>query len=577
MNRPVSRRRAGTRHPAWDQTFLSGAVAPALLFWVGLLGGSCASQPLWQTAPHDRVFQQAGPPTLHPPYTVVPESDTVFMVQNSGVRPIARLVSPGAYVDRLGGKESALDVNAFGQVPDSSWFTNRIGRRPMSVAEVARGPDDIEGPAPGLLEVLGGKLEGVSPGFVVQDAAGHRFLVKLDHPAHPELGSGAEIIATKVLHAAGYHVPQNFVVTFDLDDLRLSPDATTVGRYGTEIPLTEEVLQQILSNANPFPDGTIRALFSRLIEGQVIGSFAYEGTCSKDPNDKIPHERRRSLRGLRIFFAWINNTDARASNTLDVFIPSPDDPSLGHVRHYLLDFGDALGASGTESKYLSEGYEGFVDLEFMAYGLFSLGIYYRYWLPVQRSPFRSVGTFEAQYFEPKLWRAVVPNPAFEEATIEDEYWAASILARFSPSLVEAIVDSAEYSNPSARAWILRVLLERQYKLLAATFRRVLPLENLRVDGYHVQMDDLAVDLGLAPEDSAYIVSIADLGQREQQLEVDSPSFDLRELMPPPAPGAFVTVRLARKEPDGRQSPDLQLHLRMLDEGVLPVGLKRNHR
>jgi hypothetical protein len=38
----------------------------------------------------------------------------------------------------------ALNVNTVDEIPDSSWFTNRIGRRPMSVAEIVRGPDKVE-------------------------------------------------------------------------------------------------------------------------------------------------------------------------------------------------------------------------------------------------------------------------------------------------------------------------------------------------------------------------------------------------------------------------------------------------
>ena len=38
----------------------------------------------------------------------------------------------------------ALNVNTVDEVPDSSWFTNRIGRKELSAAEIARGPDRVE-------------------------------------------------------------------------------------------------------------------------------------------------------------------------------------------------------------------------------------------------------------------------------------------------------------------------------------------------------------------------------------------------------------------------------------------------
>ena len=37
----------------------------------------------------------------------------------------------------------ALNVNTVDEVPDSSWFTNRIGRHDLSVAEVVKGPDRV--------------------------------------------------------------------------------------------------------------------------------------------------------------------------------------------------------------------------------------------------------------------------------------------------------------------------------------------------------------------------------------------------------------------------------------------------
>jgi hypothetical protein len=42
----------------------------------------------------------------------------------------------------------ALNINRLGEVPDSSWFTNRLGRHDMTIDEVVRGPSQVDGPAP---------------------------------------------------------------------------------------------------------------------------------------------------------------------------------------------------------------------------------------------------------------------------------------------------------------------------------------------------------------------------------------------------------------------------------------------
>ena len=115
----------------------------------------------------------------------------------------------------------AMNVNSIDEVPDSSWFTNRISSRRLSVAEIAQGPDTLPGPAAGGWIVLGGKSDGVTPGLQLQDSAGHRFFVKFDPPANPEMASGAEVISTKLLFALGYRVPENYIATVRREDLAI--------------------------------------------------------------------------------------------------------------------------------------------------------------------------------------------------------------------------------------------------------------------------------------------------------------------------------------------------------------------
>ena len=59
----------------------------------------------------------------------------------------------------------ARNVNTIDEVPDSNWFTNRIGARPVSVEEAVRGPLLGEAPASGRWSVTRAKEAGVSPGL----------------------------------------------------------------------------------------------------------------------------------------------------------------------------------------------------------------------------------------------------------------------------------------------------------------------------------------------------------------------------------------------------------------------------
>src|SRR5215213_6016155 len=38
----------------------------------------------------------------------------------------------------------AVNPNTLDEVPDSAWFTNRIGRRAMSIEEIVRGPNELD-------------------------------------------------------------------------------------------------------------------------------------------------------------------------------------------------------------------------------------------------------------------------------------------------------------------------------------------------------------------------------------------------------------------------------------------------
>ena len=116
----------------------------------------------------------------------------------------------------------ALNVNTLGEVPDSSWFTNRIGQRDMSVEDVLRGPNTVDGPARGHWLVTGRPDEGLTPKFTIRDQRGDTYMIKLDPASNPELPSSVELISTKLFHAIGYHVPQDFVVHFRLEDLAVA-------------------------------------------------------------------------------------------------------------------------------------------------------------------------------------------------------------------------------------------------------------------------------------------------------------------------------------------------------------------
>ena len=64
-------------------------------------------------------------------------------------------------------------------------------------------------------------------------------------------------------------------------------------------------------------------------------------------DDIYPHERRRELRGMRVFAAWLNHDDARSINSIDSYV---EHNGRHYIRHYLQDFGSNLGSGSTSAQ-----------------------------------------------------------------------------------------------------------------------------------------------------------------------------------------------------------------------------------
>jgi hypothetical protein len=245
-----------------------------------------------------------------------------------------------SYIGLAASDRPALNVNAWDEVPDSAWFVNRLGRRAVSVEELLEGAPGVA-PRSGKWEVNRLKTQGYTPGVRFRDSAGEGFVLKLDLAVAPERNSAADKIGSLLMHAAGYYAPQNTIVVFRPEDLVLAADARFEDLLGRRRPMTQNDLDAVLSTLHRREDGTIRALASHYLPGVPKGPFPYWGTRNDDPNDLIPHELRRELRGFRVIASWFNHVDVKEVNTLDVFVQKNGG---GHLRHYLIDFGSTMGS-----------------------------------------------------------------------------------------------------------------------------------------------------------------------------------------------------------------------------------------
>ncbi|NWF86064.1 MAG: hypothetical protein HXY18_19815 [Bryobacteraceae bacterium] len=406
----------------------------------------------------------------------------------------------GSYVTpRLEGKaakrapQRALDVNTLGEVPDSAWYTNRHSVRRMSIEELQRGPGNTTPPDPnGPWRITSAKRDGITPGFVIEDAQHNRYVLKFDPPRHPELCSAADVIGSKLFHALGYNTPENYVVHFRREQLEVAEGVMHRPPNGKKTPLTGRLVDELLRAQPKLADGTYRALASRWLDGKVVGPFDYRDTRSDDPNDTVPHQHRRVLRGLAVIAAWVNHHDTSQINTMDTLVT---ENGSQYIKHHLIDFGSILGSRGDRQKEPWIGHQYSVMHKETAMRAMTLGLYVSRWERSDYPRLKGVGLLDAWSFDPLQWNPEVPNPAFLMMDNADAFWAAKQVAAFTDDEIRAIVETGKLSDKRAADWIAECLIKRRDKVAQAWFSKVLALDRLRVTDGGLEWVDLAAGFG----------------------------------------------------------------------------------
>jgi hypothetical protein len=399
------------------------------------------------------------------------------------------MFQPGEVAQKSVMAKPARAVNTLGEAPDSEWYTNRHYRRRMTVDELVRGPGNTEPPdASGPWRVVSAKNEGITPGFTIVDRAGRRYLLKFDPPENPEMASAADVISSKLLYAFGYNVPENYIVRFRPEQLKIDTGTKFVDHYGKRRAMTGRDLRDVLSKVAVSRDGYIRALASRFIPGTPVGPFRYYGTRTDDPNDTVPHEHRRDLRGLRVFAAWLGHDDSKSLNTLDTLV---EENGVRYVKHYLIDFGATLGSASYGPNSPRSGSDYLFEWGPAARQFASLGFAVPKWARAKYPNIPAAGAFEYEVFDPERWVPEYPNPAFTNMDDDDAFWAARQVSAFTDDEIRAVVATGEYSDARAADWVTRCLVERRNKIARAYFSKVLPLDRFAVREGRLTFEELA--------------------------------------------------------------------------------------
>jgi len=456
----------------------------ALLFWLS----GCASTPRhFSTAPILWTDDDRRPFPKNPGSTWSP------LYWDGADHMLFRPVSHAFLLET---PREAVNVNAFDEVPDSSWYSNRLSRHRMSTEEIARGACTRGSPEPDLpWTVVGAKMDGNNPGFRIRTASGVVYVVKFDSPDQWERASAADVVGSRLYYAAGLQVPCNRVVYFRPEALQM-PDRPLKGPDGK--PLDRAAVQGMVAALPRESDGTLRALASEFLPGKPIGPWEYSGTWGEDPNDVVPHEDRREIRGSRLLAAWIQHHDARAQNTLAMW--SEDGGGRGHVEHYVIDWGDTLGGlTQWDSISRRVGYAYYIDFEYMAADFFTFGAIERPWERAHFGPAgKTLGYFDDAEFDAEHWHVGYPNPAFSAMQETDGAWMARIIARFDDAAIAAVVREGRLSSPVVRSELERILRGRRDKILQRYLLRLSSLTDVHMEDRVLCARDRAEATGLGP-------------------------------------------------------------------------------
>jgi hypothetical protein len=474
----------------------------------------------------------------------------------------------------------ALNVNTLDEVPDSSWFKNRIAHRPLSDSELVRGPNSLESLTATGWTIVAGKNSGLQPGFraVITGAPDAQlYQLEFDPPHNADLATGAEMIGTLLYHALGFHVVENYIVHVDPRTLQIDPNATYRDRDGRRQRFTNDTLARVLWRARRNSDGTYRALASRFAPGKPVGQFRYYGTRADDPNDIYPHEHRRELRAARVFAAWVNHDDSRANNTLDML---EGDGAQSAVRHYMFDFGSIMGSGTVGPDSARSGQSYLIDGATAWRILSTFGFYSPAWARRAMGPYHpSVGPYVAEGFEPEEWKAEYPNAAFLNMRPDDAFWGARRVAAFTDAQLKLLVEQGKYTDPEAATQVLEALIGRRDIIAKTWLTKVTPLVTPTLTEGRLRFANAAVDAGAATAPTHYVVQWErfDNGTGTHArvgTPVNAATADVA--LPGELAGeAFVAARVHAVHPEYRHwTTPVAFYFRRQGEHWTPVGLVR---
>ena len=388
--------------------------------------------------PDDPIWQEPPPRDTVDPQEVA-LSGVLEYFTNQFTRPGERQPAEGVI--------PAQNANTLGEVPDSSWFTNRHGRNRMTLDELVAGPGNADPPRQDEpWRVLTVKRYGDRTGMLIADADNTVYLLRFDPGRHVELQTGAQMVSSKFYYAAGYNVLESYLVDFDRERLVVPDGAEEITSFGELRDLLPEDIDRFLEFVARNSERGYRAVATRAPYTKILGNYQLYGTRSDDPNDIVPHEHRRDLRGMWALHAWLGNNQFLPANTLDAVVSSD---GAQYIRRYIIDFFKTLGAGENGPKEARDGNEYRFNLNRALKNVATMGVVSPAWAKADYPGLRGVGRFEGDRFDADAWTADTYFVTWTNRLPDDLYWGAKLVMSFTDEEIRAIVDTGGYSDTRA--------------------------------------------------------------------------------------------------------------------------------
>ena len=400
--------------------------------------------------------------------------------------------------------QRAKNINTVDEVPDGPYFVNRATRMTLTPAIVARAANTDNGPAPGKWTVVSAKSDGVTPGFTIRDSKNTLWFIKFDPPGWRTMATGSEVVAAKLFWAAGYHTAEYHIGALEPLNLVIGKDTRITPPGEMPRPMNHGDIEWLLQRAVRDSDGTYRVILSKAAPGRPVGRIRFDGTRADDPNDVIPHEHRRELRGYFVFAAWLNHVDAKGINSLSSLIT---ENGRSFIRHYLLDFGSALGSAAVGPREGWEGYEALVEEPGeIGKRVLSLGFKVPVWRTQDYFQSPSIGRLPRDHskWDPQSWWPHITNAAFRHMRPDDTFWAATKVAAISEDMIRAAVAEGRFNDGESEKFLAKAIIDRRLRILQTFLPKVNPVVDPAIDAKgRLTFRNVAVEAAVADRAPGY--------------------------------------------------------------------------